>query len=451
MGLHILFTSSQMAMDDFEESEHPRDSSGKFKTGTGENALSSSEKSYIVNSHVGMLIKNAGFKKAKTGDNLLTFQHPSGAKVIIHPPASGKKSSSKWTHASSGEMNAGKPFEQSGEGIALAKVLGTAVKKAEEKKQPTTSKEAPEAAPKAVEVSAPEAGETLPAKLKPYIHSNGTVNLSKFLQKEHGYTGPVHLGNGITEVTKSNGAKIEIDSKDGTWLAMTPGFATKQGNGSADLAKLLSGEKAYEKDGGYSWNNTDKKTLVQTPTEKKSSSGEGEEEYEEVPSESATATLKKLIKAAPAPTSSQKNAAKSYTGSGYASMNKSLRAGGSLSGQSKDFNDWLMSAEFPQDVTLHRKVGGEYATILKSILGPGAKFYEKGFSSTSTHDGVWHGSVHLKINVKKGHKGAAVKHLSEHAGENEVVLPVNSAFIYKGYDPATHEVTVDLDQSHYGK
>jgi hypothetical protein len=449
-----------LAMDDanFEESKHPRSKDGKFTSGAAAsasaNALSSSEKSYIVNSHVGLLIKAAGFKKAKTDDGLLTFQHPSGAKVIVHPPANGKKSSSKW-------MLANETGSKSGEGIAIAKVLGVAVQKAEGGKvKPAEEKyEVPNvAAPKMI------AGETIPAVLLKHKNADGSVNLKSYLAEKNysfnGLTAP-----DIFTFKKENGGKVEVNSKTGDWLASTPGFQTKEGNGGANLAKLLEGGKAEQKDGKWSWQNSSKTSLVVDPAEaanaekaaaekvKKAEEAAAKTEAEHKKQQEMQAVYNvneaKLAAAAKKPDDKQENAISSYAGSGYTSMNKHLRSGGELTGKAKVLNDWLMQNEFPEDMTVYRKVASDYASIVQSILGPGAKFFDKGFSSTSTHAGVWEGELHFKINVKKGQKGAGVQQWSDHKSEHEAILPANTAFIVTGYDPASHEVEVEVDQSHF--
>jgi hypothetical protein len=55
------------------------------------------EHDYIVNSHVGLLLKAKGFKKKSVGPDMpMTFGHADGRTVIIPAPEAGKKSSSKW-------------------------------------------------------------------------------------------------------------------------------------------------------------------------------------------------------------------------------------------------------------------------------------------------------------------------------------------------------------------
>lgn len=118
-----------LALDDagFKEGDHPRDASGKFSTAAGGGATASpatvkAATNYIDGKLGGTIVK-AGFKKTQGPDGVITYAHPSGAKVMFHLPAEGKKFSSKWTH-SSGET---------GSGMAITKLLGQAVAKAEEK------------------------------------------------------------------------------------------------------------------------------------------------------------------------------------------------------------------------------------------------------------------------------------------------------------------------------
>jgi hypothetical protein len=166
-------------------------------------------------------------------------------------------------------------------------------------------------------------------------------------------------------------------------------------------------------------------------------------------SKGANATLELLTKHAPQPTSVQASAISSYTGSGYQSLNDTLRNSftPAITPTMKNLDSYLAKAEFPQDVVLHRKVSGPYSKILRSIAMEGGKFIDKGYSSTSTHTGKWSGDLHLVISVKKGQRGAAVKEHSNHAAENEVVLPRGSAFVIKKIE-GPGMFYVELDQSH---
>jgi hypothetical protein len=99
-------------------------------------------------------------------------------------------------------------------------------------------------------------------------------------------------------------------------------------------------------------------------------------------------------------------------------------------------------------VTLYRKVGGDYAKILMSTMMKGTSFVDRGFISTSTSEGMWSGELQMVIKCPKGSKGAAIKRLSSHPGEHEVLLARNSILVVEEYNAGAKRMTVRLDQSH---
>lgn len=124
------FAFTPLAFDDFKEADHPRDASGKFTEGTGQSGGSEAE--YVVTNHIKAILKEAGYKAAFKGAGKVgkeqTFKHPSGAQVMIHPPAPGKKFSSLWTSYKDGSST------KTGEGTGgISALLKTAVGKAEAK------------------------------------------------------------------------------------------------------------------------------------------------------------------------------------------------------------------------------------------------------------------------------------------------------------------------------
>ena len=149
------------------------------------------------------------------------------------------------------------------------------------------------------------------------------------------------------------------------------------------------------------------------------------------PSSHPQKTIDKLIQHAPLATTEEKSAIYNYTGPGYADMNTSLRHGKAPSdygsaGSIKSLKQWLDKAKLPEDVTVFRKVSGEYANLLKSIIFEGAAFQDKGFVSTSSSRNVWSGEMTFEISAKKGAKGAAVKHMSNHPEEDEILFQAGS-------------------------
>jgi len=472
---------------------------------------------YIVNSHVGKLILAAGFKKTKSPAGVLEYKHPSGAMVKIHPPAADKKSSSDWTHF---EPNAAAGAK--GSGVAIGKLLGQAVAKAEAAKPAaavtaSTVKETSLADAGYVATSiaggasgslnqykgpngsfvdyntktgtwagiingkastgegvsslnqklaeaAPAKPESAPAKTPAYVSPSVAEKITKHIYgknfdlkgalKGDGYGDPTEAGGGVY-VFKKGDATVEVNVT-GKWLAKTPGHMTKEGEGGAALMQLLSGQPAILKKGdAQPWKNSSETTLVPPSPEQQAAQAAAkaakaaEEAKANEKSASYHQTMEKLKAAAPMPTSAQEKALGSYTGSAYKAWNDNLRHDPDFNdAKTKAMDDYLHGAVFPEDVTIYRKVSGEYSKILKSILIEGTKFVDHGYVSTSTHEGTWSGDMRWVISVKKGQRGAAVKDYSSHSGENEVILPRGTAFTVTKYDRKAGLVHVEVDQKH---
>lgn len=271
----------------------------------------------------------------------------------------------------------------------------------------------------------------------------------------------------------TNGNKtVEFNPKDDTWLAVTPGHLTKTGKGIDNLKKLMAGETAVFKNNEYPWQNSSLSTMIKAPetAEQKAAKAaqlekqkKAQEEHNKKIEESQKAEkgqheLKAKLKAvATKPTPSQKAGIKAYTGSHYRAINDALRYPDENSSDLKankerisELNGYLMGNSFPEDCTLYRKVDGQYAKILKSIMHVGGKFYEPAFASCSTHESAWSGSVKFVISVKKGQVGASVvEHSAQgpNSSENEVVLPTMSGFMVTKIEG--NIIHVSLDQNHH--
>ena len=108
---------SQASDAEFDPALHPHEPAGSPiggewapKGGGGgseeKGAAATPAGKFIVNSHIGMVLKKYGYKKkADDKDGSMIYEHADGHKVFIHPPkAAGAKSSSLWTLANvSGE------------------------------------------------------------------------------------------------------------------------------------------------------------------------------------------------------------------------------------------------------------------------------------------------------------------------------------------------------------
>lgn len=529
----------------FKEGEHKRDKGGKFSTtgGGGAGAQSASASSpasgegekgsgkYHVHYKMVSLLKDSGFTQAKggpTADNNFHFNHPSGAKVVIHPHPEGKKSSTEYTLEKPGS----EPLK--GSGLALKKLLDLAVEKqnaanppaaepTKEKfdfgpgleKESAAANEPPATIEKLNEVLAeepsesdggpdtwlPEAGYKLTnsgplgktfkdedgktinysPKTKNWMittpdggtqKGNGEVALSDTLSKppgiaptaksndfaatliDKGYNFEKAIGDKQhVSVFKKGDAKVEFDLDKDTWLVQTPGYPTKEGSGAENLADLLAGGKATEKNGEFTWKNSSKTSLAGgTSSGGTKNAAASSSSTPNLSPENAT--HKMLAKAAPTPDPTESSAISRYTGSAYREWNRKLRTDHKFATSDKDtktLDAYFAKAEFPEDVVLTRKIDGQYAEILRSLAHPGAIFMEKGFSSTSTHYDAWSGDTKMVISAKKGQKGASVKDSSQHKNENEVMLPRNTMYVVKQYDPSTKTLHVELNQDHIPK
>lgn len=508
--------------------------------------MTEKQQSYIVNSHVGKIIKEHGFKKVQSADGTLKFKHADGAEIVVHPPAPDKKSSSKWTITGAGG-------EKQGEGISIGKaiqalggqklgntelpkgkplgdithlgeapkltvtapkpistqsfkkmlaplgIISTKTSKAHPgyvmaAKVPTAiygkvkgiyysptagdwffkdnlSKSAkpvasgkgnqsfaealqalvsgsglpqpPSPQPAQPQQSAPSSSGAVHKSLEPYVDkAAGSADVHSFLQGK-GYGSSAKISPPGDEVVfafvKPNGDKVELKPGTGEWLAVSAGHMTKMGNGASDLAHLLSGEPAVVK-GKALWSNVPKKSFVMSAEEKAQAAAAKKQQ----------AAAGELTAAMPKATKGEMSAVKKYTSNAYAAWNDKLRHNPGFSDEStKELDTYLAKSELPMDMVLSRKVSGEYAKILKSVIMEGTKFIDHGYVSTSTSTGVWSGSLQMHISVKKGQKGAYVDSVSTYKGEKEVLLPRGSAFTVTKFDRTNSVVHVELDQSHF--
>lgn len=142
-----------------------------------------------------------------------------------------------------------------------------------------------------------------------------------------------------------------------------------------------------------------------------------------------------------------------YSGDGaYESLNSALRKGESLGGAQKNLAS-AMDEEIdklprvPQNMNVYRGVykGRE----VFGSMEPGDTFSDKSYVSTTATrkiaDGFSNDFV-MKIQVKKGSKGAFIKEISEYSEENELLLPRGSKFrvVSKAEVGTKTEMTVEL-------
>lgn len=131
----------------------------------------------------------------------------------------------------------------------------------------------------------------------------------------------------------------------------------------------------------------------------------------------------------PQPNGKQMDAIKSYSGGGYSSMNDNLRhsdEGIKPGSNTAHLHSYLSTCSTDHDAVVYRKVSGDYAKILKSVIEEGTVFKDKGFMSTSPTPGTWSGSMQMVITTKKGAKGTPINDWSHHPGENEILFNAGS-------------------------
>lgn len=267
--------------------------------------------------------------------------------------------------------------------------------------------------------------------------------------KELGYK-PADVNGAEVIYHKDGGAKIKYNAETGDWVAATPGHLTKEGKGLPDLQALLGGDgvpKTVKNSQQVIQTQAEKTAMTEAQKKQQASVAEAAQKANK-----ANASYTKMKDQAPHPTATQQTAITKYSGSAYSQWNDKLRHDPNFAKSdplTTHLDSYLTNATFEEEVTVYRKVDGEYAKILKSIIFEGTKFIDRGYVSTSAGTNKWHGSMTFKITCPKGTKGAAIGKWSHHPGEQEVLLPRNSAFVVKSWDPNSNVVHVELDQSHF--
>lgn len=129
-------------------------------------------------------------------------------------------------------------------------------------------------------------------------------------------------------------------------------------------------------------------------------------------------------------TKEEKSAITSYTGSGYGSINAALRDSGSVKDlhtakQAAAIKRALTKAVVKEDVWIGRHTN---AKEWKTGAVAGKSIGDNGVLSTSYDPNTWNGDIHLNILVPKGAHALNVESISNHPGEQEVLLPPGTLF-----------------------
>jgi hypothetical protein len=427
--------------DEFKEGDHPRDNSGKFSetsggggsskpqnasatTGAQAGTSASSGPTYVPSKQLTQVFKKHGWQPVASSDKPTFYSAKHNLKVVVHPPKTGSGIGSQFSAhgaVTGQQMAKGYGFKQLD---YLLKNIADVAVSGSKTEQPQAQ---PNVAPPAATASSKEES-TTPGAPKQEMAAFG-------YKEDHG------TENEVVYV-KPNGAAVKIKA-DGDWVASTPGHLTKEGSGLESLQQLLSGKTPS----APPWKNSSQ--AVQTKEQKHQQAAQPEAQKQEAAKKAQVAeTAAKLTAQQPPADKDERAAIDHYTNGGYTSINKGLRQGlGAASSKTvKALDDWLAKSEVKEDLKVYRKVSGEYANVLKSVMFPGAKFIDRGFVSTSINNG-WSGDLYFEINVPKGAKGAYVDNMSSHPGEKEFLLPRDSKFVVKNHDISSNIIELELDIS----
>lgn len=420
--LSFILRGARLVRDDtgvgWNENEHPRDPSGQFTYGTGS----------AMKAKFGEHGFHKTVVKTKHGTQVVYKAPGLGLSVNIHPPQGSSKQSSKYTMYQKGNPAA----IASGEGSQSFHYNLTQHLKGGGAMPKPAAPTAP--APSSAPVSPPPTPMSPPTATTATPGATPLQETLKTFAESKGYalvdTAASNFPGQSVHVYKNQaGGELQIDPV-GNWISKAQGKMDKFGNSPESLQALLEG-----KPGAYYNYKPVKIQTAPSPEGGGSASGIGEtgEIY------SATKVYTKLKSHAPTPHDDEHEALKGYTGNQYRTINDCLRHNDNCGNSNvPKIKKYLDRAKIPEDITVYRGVGGDYAKILKSIVTVGTVFRDKGFISTSVHSSVSQsfggGAILMEISVKAGAKGAPISHLGSHGGEKEILFQAGSKLKVVSYD-----------------
>jgi uncharacterized protein len=413
-----------MALDKFEEAAHPRGqpgNPGQFAPSAGggktKEPAAKTPGNVEFSALVKMALKDHGFSIKKKPDGTKVFAHPNGTEISVGPAKEGAgKYTSMWVSNKEGKK------EVTGSGPSKLKdFLANALRS-----------------------DAGTKTEAKPVEAKPVESKSDTPKDFEKALKDFKFNDTTKTDKNEIKSFKKGDSVVELvtegPNKD-MWAISSPGHMTKMGLGATHLQKLLDGDKAVLKQLSNYASEPAKKVIMsilnKSPQSEKISNQHDE----------AKKVYKTLKVGRHAPTTEQENAIVHYTSSAYAKINEALRHNPSLTTSSatiKNLTEYLDKASLPADAVLSRKVKGDYAKILRSVLAKGTIFVDHGFSSMSTSFDVWSGEMKMIITCPKGSKAAAVGDLGSHPGEKEVIAQRGSRFKVTSFDRSKDEVHLEL-------
>lgn len=423
-----------MAMDEkkFDESKHPRAKNGQFGSGGGAAAPKMSFSDTITS-----VLKEHGFKIKKgviNGEETKWYEGPGGVKISVGPATTGKKFTSAWVSNKEGKKEITGPNAK-----ALVDLLTRSGSKAGKATSVNVGEETGDKASKILSKHGFD-----PLQAADVIETPGGNQIGMFTKSKDTYVAVVLTGKNA-----------------GKWISKSSGHMAKNGDDLDTLDKLMSGDKDVLKkttnlQGGATPENLADTGNPYAPqpaakpaaAAKKPSSTSEEGEHKEVTlTKSQLFTFHALKKGRPTPTDVELKAIRSYTNGSYNDINKGLRHTTTYAKQSttvKNLTEYLNKCSLPEDATLYRRVSGDYAKILKSILSKGTVFVDHGFVSMSAGSNKWSGDLTMKIKAPKGSKAIAVGDIGSHPSEWEITGQRGSRFKITGFNRNTQEIECEL-------
>lgn len=168
-------------------------------------------------------------------------------------------------------------------------------------------------------------------------------------------------------------------------------------------------------------------------------------QYHKINRPAANLMQKQMDEAFPPPwTSEQRNALRVYTGGSYTTINKCARGTAPCDPHTKALVENIKAGMKPstQDIMVFRKTnpasfGLKEPSEMESLVGK--VINDDGVISTSIRSDMWNGKLHLEIEAPKGSMMAWVQPISQHPGEDEIVVA-----------PGTHYEVVSVTKNPYG-
>jgi len=433
-----------LALDEFNESEHPRDEGGKFAPkGSGsfgkkakqigqalKDALGSQVGEVKTHEDIALAKKfNKSFEAAAAGlpdDKVLGLLNPkskakAGSKLSIVGELLTKGATTAEVLKATGWPSISMPAQAKALGLELVKVKEGGVFKYYAKPKGEAAPEAaakPEPAPP-VEAKPPPPSAPPPKPKAPQA-SPGDLEKAK-------KTTPFYYPDGVP-ASAEKVVKAYNDLYEGKTLTDVDALNQKVADYKA-TKEVVDAAKAAEKTALESKQKAEQSAAAAKAAEEaKKEKAENAPHYEALASIASTTDYgdadEKYAKKQ-ALSTQDVGAIKAYTGSHYGPVNAQLRKG-QMSVDQWQYAQKLDRAlsklpNYTQEVYRKANLPPEIAALYQ----PGMVVEERAFTSTAKHAGVWHGDNHYVIKSKTGKD---VQKLSHHKSESEVLFRMGTRF-----------------------